>query len=76
MNVLLTIAGVGAASTDDEGHAAELNDIATVIVVFGSLSRRIELRCKLVEIAMPDVQAYFEPVFATSIGFRRGSISD
>jgi hypothetical protein len=33
---------------------------------------RVELRAELLKIAMPDVQANFEPVFATCIGFRRG----
>jgi hypothetical protein len=76
MDAFPTVACVRPAGPHEEIHTAELDEIAGSIIVFSSLSRRIELRCKLVKIAMRDVQADFKPVLSTCIGFRSGSISD
>lgn len=76
MNKFPAVASIGATGTYEKVDAAESDDLSAMIPVFGSLSGRIELRDELLEIAVSQVQTDFEPVFATGIGFRRGSISD
>src|SRR6476660_6348399 len=76
MNALVGSSCASTARADQELNAGKGDDILTLPPILGSFSGRIQSFTKPPEVAMFQVQADFEPIFAASIGFGGGSISD